>query len=144
MIPNCSPCYYFFLPPIHSLLKVSDFFLRFIYLFLAVLCLCCCLQALSSCGKQGRVLIELQVSHCGDFSCCGAQTQQLWCMGIIALWPVGSSQTRNRTLVPCLGRQIINHWTTGEVQSEWFWGKKSFKYVILLFYSVLLTLSVTA
>ena len=36
------------------------------YLFLALLGLHCCVQAVFSCGKQGA-------SHCGDVSCCGAQ-----------------------------------------------------------------------
>ena len=35
-------------------------------LFGAVLGLCCCPQAFSSCGEQGA-------SHCGHFSCCGAR-----------------------------------------------------------------------
>ena len=35
-------------------------------------------------------------------------------MGLVAPWRVGSSQTRDRTHVPCIGRQILNHWTTGE------------------------------
>ena len=30
---------------------------------------------------------------------------------------VGSSQTRDRTLVPCIGRRILKHWTTREVPS---------------------------
>ena len=36
-------------------------------------------------------------------------------MGLVALWHVGSSRTRDRTCVPCIGRQILNHWTTREV-----------------------------
>ena len=28
----------------------------------------------------------------------------LWCMGFIAAWHVGSSQTRDQTSVPCVGR----------------------------------------
>ena len=36
-------------------------------------------------------------------------------MDIFALRPVGSSQTRDQTPVPCTGRRIPNHWTTGEV-----------------------------
>ena len=28
---------------------------------------------------------------------------------------VASSGTGDRTLVPCIGRQILNHWTTREV-----------------------------
>ena len=29
---------------------------------------------------------------------------QLWCMGFTASWHVGSSQTRDQTSVPCIGR----------------------------------------
>ena len=29
---------------------------------------------------------------------------------------MGSSWTRNQTHVPCIGRQILNHWTIREVQ----------------------------
>ena len=36
-------------------------------------------------------------------------------MGLVALRQVGSSQTRARTRVPCIGRRILNHWTTREV-----------------------------
>ena len=35
--------------------------------------------------------------------------------GHVALWYVGSSQTRDQTHVSCIGRQILNHWTTREV-----------------------------
>ena len=34
---------------------------------------------------------------------------QLWQMGSVALWPVGSSQTRDRTYVPYTCRWILNH-----------------------------------
>ena len=40
---------------------------------------------------------------------------QLWPMGPVAPWHVGSSWTRDRTHVPCIGRRILNHWTTREV-----------------------------
>ena len=33
-------------------------------------------------------------------------------MGLIALWHVGSFQTRDRTHVPCNGRQVLNHSAT--------------------------------
>ena len=63
-----------------------------------------------------------QVSHCCGLSCCGAQApdvqvQQLWLMGLVAPWNVGSSHTRARTRVPCIGRQILNHCTTREAPS---------------------------
>ena len=65
-------------------------------------------------------------SRCAGFSCCGAgaqqlwlvgsraQAQQLWRPGLVALRHVGSSQTRARTCVPGIGRQILNHCTTRE------------------------------
>ena len=43
------------------------------------------------------------------------QAQQLWCMGLVDLRHVGSSQTRDRTRVPCIGRRVLNHCATREV-----------------------------
>ena len=43
-----------------------------------------------------------------------AQAQQLWLMGFVAPWLVGSSQTRDRTGVPCIARQTLNQWTIRE------------------------------
>ena len=40
--------------------------------------------------------------------------QQSWCTGLITLRHVGSPQTRDRTRAPCVGRRILNHWTTRE------------------------------
>ena len=37
-------------------------------------------------------------------------------MVLVALQHVGYSWTRDRTQVPCIGRQILNHWTTRQVQ----------------------------
>ena len=42
------------------------------------------------------------------------------CPGIVALWHVESSRSRNQTGVPCIGRQILNHWTTREVLLVYF------------------------
>ena len=58
-------------------------------------------------------------SHYRNLSCCGAQApdaqaQQLWLTGLVAPRHVGSSQTRARTRVPCIGRQILNHCATRE------------------------------
>ena len=44
-----------------------------------------------------------------------AQTQSLQCLGLVAPWFLGSPQTRGWTCVPCIARQILNHWTTREV-----------------------------
>ena len=43
-----------------------------------------------------------------------AQAQQLWLSGPVALRHVGSSQTRARTRVLCISRQILNHCATRE------------------------------
>ena len=53
-------------------------------------------------------------SRCTGFSCCCGQAQQLWHTGLVALQHVGSSWTRARTHVPCIGRRILNHCATGE------------------------------
>ena len=51
-------------------------------------------------------------------SCCGAQT---W----VSPQHVGYSKARDQTHVLCVGRQILNHWITGEVPPEktYFEGK---------------------
>ena len=102
-----------------SLVAVCKFsFLK----FLAVLGLCCCVQVFSGLGEQRL----LSFSLCPGFS--------LWCLllllstgcralglsscgvqSLVALWHVGSYQTRNQTHVPCIGRQYLNHWPTREV-----------------------------
>ena len=41
-------------------------------------------------------------------------------MGLVAPWHVGSSQTRARTCVPCISRQILNPCTTREAPSGEF------------------------
>ena len=58
-------------------------------------------------------------SPCRGLSCCGAQApdtqaQQLRLTGLVTPRHVGSSQTRARTRVPCIGRQILNHCATRE------------------------------
>ena len=57
----------------------------FIYLFMAMLGLCCCTWSFSSCDAWD--------SHWGDFSCCRAQA--LWCAGFssCSLW-AGSCSSR--------------------------------------------------
>ena len=104
--------------------KCFDFiffcFVKLIYLFLAVLGLRFCARAFSSCGDWGATLHRgAWASHyCGLF-CCGAQApdaqaQSLWLTGPVAPRHVGSSQTRARTRVPCIGRPILNRCTTRE------------------------------
>ena len=64
---------------------------------------------------------DARASHYRGLSCCGAQApdaqaQQLWLTGPVAPRHVGSSQTRARTCVPCIGRQILNHCATREAR----------------------------
>ena len=85
-------------------------------------------------GFSSRWLLLLQSTgsrHTG-FSSCGsqaqwlwlagsrAQAQQSWRTGLVAPRHVGSSQTRARTSVPCIGRQILNHCATREAQLHYF------------------------
>ena len=51
---------------------------NFIYLFLAVLGLCCCVVFFSSGSKQRLLSSYAQASHCGGFSCFGA-----WALGLM-------------------------------------------------------------
>ena len=104
----------------------SFFFFNFyllIYLFMAALGLRFCARAFSSCGKWGPLFIAVR----GPLTIAASlvaehrlQTRRLsncgsW--GPAALRHVGSSQTRARTHVPCIGRQIVNHCATREVLS---------------------------
>ena len=41
--------------------------------------------------------------------------QQLQCMGLVSLWHVESSWTRDQTSIPCIAKQTLNHLTTREV-----------------------------
>ena len=66
-----------------------------------------------------------QASHHHGLSCCGAQapdaqTQYLWLTGPVAPRHVASSQTRARTRVPCINRQILNHCATREALNQYF------------------------
>ena len=102
------------------------FIYLFLYLFLAVLGLCFCARVFSSCGKRGPLFIMVRgpLHYRGLFYCGAqapdAQAQQLWLTGLVALRHVGSSQTRARTRVPCISRQILNHCTTRETHQIFF------------------------
>ena len=86
---------------------------------MAVLGLRFCVRAFSSCGKWGPLFIAVRgyltiaASRCGA-QAPDAQAQQLWLTGLVTPRHVGSFQTRARTRVPCIGRQILNHCATRE------------------------------
>ena len=68
----------------------------------------------------------VQASLCGGLSCCGARAlgaraSVVANVGLVAARHVGSSRTRARTQVPCIGRQILNHCATREAQNCKSW-----------------------
>ena len=86
-------------------------------------------------GSGAALSLRSVASSCSSFSCCGAGAvgsrasvvqhvaQRLWLMGTAhgcAPRHVGSSPTRDRTRVPCIGSWILNHWTTREVLDFFF------------------------
>lgn len=66
-------------------------------------------QGLNSCDSRA-------LEHAG-FSDCSRWAQRLRHLSLVALLHVESSQTRDQTCVPCIGRKILIHWTTSEVQN---------------------------
>ena len=86
---------------------------------MAVLGLRFCARAFSSCGKRGPLFIAMR----GPLTIAASlvaehrlQTRRLSSCGSRAqlLRGMGSYQTRARTRVPCIGRQIPNHCATRE------------------------------
>ena len=63
--------------------------------------------------RGARAFHPRGLSRCGA-QAPDAQAQQLWLTGPAAPRHVGSSQTRARTRVPCIGRQTLNHCATRE------------------------------
>ena len=102
------------------------FFFFFFFKFLAVLGFCCCAQAFFSCGEWGLLSSrDVQASHCGHFFCCRAWALECGLSScgtlvsvVITSQHVESSQIKDGTCVLCIGRQILNHWTTREVLSD--------------------------
>ena len=64
---------------------------------------------------QWLLLLQSTGSRCMGFSGCGTRAQQLWRTGLVVPRHVGSSRTRARTHVPCIGRRILNDCPTREV-----------------------------
>ena len=64
-------------------------------------------------------------SHCSDFSCCREQARGPAGFSSCGTWAqlllqhVEFSPTRNQTHVPCVGSQILYHWTTREVRTSY-------------------------
>ena len=86
-----------------SFLFISLLFLNTIYLFLAALGLCCYVWAFSSCSEQGLLSSHVQeLLLSWSMGSRVNQLQQLWCLGLVALWHMESSWIRGQTRVPAL------------------------------------------
>ena len=109
--------------------SLSFFFFNFIYLFIfgcvgpsllhegfSLVAASGGYSSLQCMGFSLRWLLLLQSTgpRCMGFSSCGTRAQQLWRTGLVAPQHVGSSRTRARTRVPCIGRWILNHCATRE------------------------------
>ena len=97
------------------------------YLFLAALGLHCCPWAFFTCsrwellftpgpGHLAAVASPVLERRLQQLQLVGSRVlgQSLWRTGSVAPQHLGSSQTRDQTHIPCIGRQILNHWTTKE------------------------------
>ena len=123
---------------------------RVVYFLFIYLRLCWLFTAarglFSSCGDRGLLSsCSAHASHCGGFprcrawalgagvsvaSVCGLSSCSMWApecvisscgaLGLAALHHVESSWTSDWTCVSCIGRRILNHWTTREVQDDAF------------------------
>ena len=96
---------------------------------MAALGLHCCMQAFSSWGERVLLFIAVRrllltvASLALEHGLRVQELQYLGPVGLVALLHVESSQTRDRTCVPCISRRILYHWTTREVQRFVFDGR---------------------
>ena len=125
--------------PCGKLIPRADSFLKILYFWLHWVFVAVC-RLFSSCSEQELLSSwGAKASHCGGFSCCRAGTLGqadsvvVECMlsscsswapklrlnsyntGLVAPRLVGFPWTRDRTLISCIGRWLLNHWTTREV-----------------------------
>ena len=125
-----------FCNPVFLSFIVPDCLLSFTLLLLAALDLCCwaggrfsvliasggysALQCMSVSLRLGGISVaghRLQGHGLQQLQLLGSRVQakQLWHTGLVAQRHLGSSQTRDQTHVPCIGRWILFHCTTSEV-----------------------------
>ena len=116
--------FFFWIFILFLLLHIYIYFFKF-YLFIYLFIYGCVVSSFLCEGflelwQAGTTLHRgARASHYRGLSCFGAQApdaqaQWLWLTGLVAPRHVGSSQTRDRTRVPCIGRQTLNHCATRE------------------------------
>ena len=88
---------------------------REVFTYLAMLGLRCCTAFLWSCGGGTALWLWCLGFSSGRAWALGSWASVVAFQGLVAPWPVESSWTRDQTLVPHIGEQILNHWTTKEV-----------------------------
>ena len=121
-------------------IRLLVFFLNKFYLFMYI-CMYVCMYVCIGCVGSSLLCVGFlqlwragatlccgaQASHCSGFFCCGARAlgaqasvvvaRGLQSTGsVVAPRHVGSSQTRARTRVSCIGRRILNHCAIREAQ----------------------------
>ena len=131
-------------------LHIPHFLFKLYFIYLFVCLFGCVGSSLLCTGflqlwRAGATLhCSAWASHCSGFSCCRAralgvwasvvvaqaqqlwlagsraQAQQLWRTGLVAPRPVGSSWTRDRICVHCIGTWILNYCATREVPKLYF------------------------
>ena len=91
------------------------------FFFLAELDLLCCTWAFSSCGEWGLLFVAV----CGLLIVVASLDARVWALGhklnscgarsqlLCGMWNL-NSPTRDQTRIPCIGRCILNHWTSRE------------------------------
>ena len=105
------------------LLFLNDF--TYLFLFLAVLGLCCCVWAFSSCSQRGLLFIVLPrlltvvashgVEHGLKITGWVVVVHGFSCNMACGVFPI-----RDWTYIFSIGRCILNHWTTREVCRDFF------------------------
>ena len=96
-------------------------FLVFLFSF-ACTSLCCCAGTFSSCEERAALWPRC-TGHCGGSPRRGALLgagSAAVTTGLVALWYMESSPTRNPTRVPWIGRRILTHCATKEVLEVFF------------------------
>ena len=81
----------------------------------ACVCMCVC-TCVCACARACVCvwLRQISVAPCGSFAV--ARGLQLCFAGLVALQHMNlSSPTRDQTHIPCIGRRILNHWSSREV-----------------------------
>ena len=102
-------------------LFIFNFIYLFFYLFMFWLCwVFVSVRGLSLVAASGGhsssrcAGLSLVASLVAEHRLQARRLSQLWLTGLVAPRHVGSSQTRARTRVPCIGRQILNHCASRE------------------------------